>query len=380
MHPDLIEIGWTEEQWNRIVTTVTEEAQKARVATQLLSVSGPEEPKTVAVPRFALRVQPNPVIVGTAPVDRLMVESDPDLYLQSIAVNVQLRNREVGDPELKAALVMFRRAANLIVRLEDALVFQGRKTGNLTPHELGIAPGVAFGVNIADVGVATIEGTIPATGIQGIFPHIKVPRPRRCLTRIVRGIDGQALVSRIIQAIEALEERMRLGPFACVLGHELFAALCDPTPSMVLPRDRILPFLQGPLLRSSVVPPDFGAVISLSGSPLEMVVATDLNVRFLQTTLEPRFAFRVSERVALRIEDELAIQVLASGESSSEEKSVVPRTNGPRIENYVEDAFFKDEKKTEATSLATTDPSRGDRASQNPRKQTSNPPHSNTGG
>jgi uncharacterized linocin/CFP29 family protein len=373
MHPDLIEIGWTEEQWNRIVTTVTEEAQKARVATQLLSVSGPEESKTVAVPRFALGRQPNPVRVGASPAERLFVESDPDLYLQSIAVNVQLRTREVGDPELKAALVMFRRAANLIVRLEDALVFQGRKTGNGTPHELGLAPGASFGVS--DVGVATIEGKIPATGIGGIFPHITIPRPLRCLTKIVRGLNGQALVTRIIEAIEALETRMRLGPFACVLGHELFAAICDPTASMVLPRDRILPFLQGPLLRSSAVPPDFGAVISLSGSPLEMVVATDLNVRFLQTTLEPRFAFRVSERVALRIEDESAIQVLAP--APSDEKRVEPHSQGPSIPHYAQEAFSKEEGEDTAAP-ARSDVGRSERESQTPPKQPSKPPHSNT--
>jgi predicted GIY-YIG superfamily endonuclease len=31
MHSDLVELGWTEEHFNRIDAVVTEEAQKARV-------------------------------------------------------------------------------------------------------------------------------------------------------------------------------------------------------------------------------------------------------------------------------------------------------------------------------------------------------------
>lgn len=316
MHSDLVEIGWTEEQWNRIVTAVTEEAQKGRVAAQLLSVSGPEAATTVAVPQYALQHEKNlvPPNTGLYPPDRLTVDSDPTVYLQTIAVNVQLRTRDVGDPELKAALVMFRRAANLIVRLEDAMIFQGRKEGNDTPYDIGLMKGRAIGISsLPDAEVATLHGRIPEGGLRGIFPHHDAPKqpPAAALTKLAVGVSGEDLVQKIIDGIQALESRMRLGPFACVLGHDLFSAICKPTDSMVLPRDRILPFLQGPLARSSTVPPGFGAVIALSGSPIEIVVATDLNVRFLQTTLEPRFVFRVSERVALRLEDDLAIQVLA---------------------------------------------------------------------
>jgi hypothetical protein len=52
-------------------------------------------------------------------------------------------------------------------------------------------------------------------------------------------------------------------------------------------------------------------VVALSGNPIEIVVACDIGVRFLQTTLEPRYVFRVSERVALRIKEFSAICLLA---------------------------------------------------------------------
>jgi hypothetical protein len=50
----------------------------------------------------------------------------------------------------------------------------------------------------------------------------------------------------------------------------------------------------------------------LAASLVELVVATDINVTYLQTTaaIEPRIVFRVSERIALRIKDPGAIAVI----------------------------------------------------------------------
>jgi len=88
------------------------------------------------------------------------------------------------------------------------------------------------------------------------------------------------------------------------------AAICTPTPSLVLPRDRILPFLQGPLVRASAIANGFGVVVALSANPVELLVASDIGVRFLLATEEPRYVFRVSERIALRIKEQSAIGIL----------------------------------------------------------------------
>ena len=63
-------------------------------------------------------------------------------------------------------------------------------------------------------------------------------------------------------------------------------------------------------MRASAIPNSEGVVVSLSGASLELVVASDLCVRFLQTTEEPRYVFRLSERVALRVREAHAIRVL----------------------------------------------------------------------
>jgi len=305
MDPALENIGWTEEQWNRVCSVVTEEAQKARVAAQILPVSGPEDANTIAVANFTLTDIPN-LAAAQPPARRLRVDSDPTLFLTTLAVNVQLRGVEVAAPDLAAALAMFRRAANYIARLEDALIFLGRSDPR-TPPLMRFGLGLGRPAGIPDVVRITGDGDV-----GGIFqPLPALPNGRLQPQPVVPPVlPPERLVSKVIAAIGNLEGNGQLGPFACVLGQELFNDSCTPTAALVLPRDRILPFLQGPLVRSTTILPNWGAVIALSGNPIEIVVASDIHVQFLQATLEPRYVFRVSERIALRVKEDNAIALL----------------------------------------------------------------------
>jgi uncharacterized linocin/CFP29 family protein len=300
MHSDLVELGWTEEHYNRILGVVTEEAQKARVAAQMITAVGPEEGRTVAVPPFALSTQRSPrQVPARTPRERLWVDSDPTLFLSNIAVNVHLRRREAADPDLSAALVMFRRAANYIARVEDALVFNGRPGPSRRPP---------FGVG----GIPNVFQIRGGGAPDGLFPFLG-PAGRRTYVSVLAaggGTLGNRVVTAIIQAINALDASGQVGPYACALSSEFFEAICTPAPTLVLPRDRILPFLQGPLLRSSAIFPYYGVVVALSGNPVELVVASDMHLSFLQMTEEARLVFRVSERVALRIKEDAAIAIL----------------------------------------------------------------------
>jgi uncharacterized linocin/CFP29 family protein len=118
------------------------------------------------------------------------------------------------------------------------------------------------------------------------------------------------LVAGVLNAISALQGAGHFGSYACVLGDNLFAQACSPTGSLILPRDRLLPFLDGQLHRSSTIPPNYGVVVALSGAPIELVVASEIKVRFLHQNAEPRFVFRVAEKIALRIKELSAIAVL----------------------------------------------------------------------
>ena len=326
MHSDLVELGWTEEQWNRIRGAVTEEAQKARVAAQMLPVVGPEDPSTTAVPQFWLFDEPQP---QPPPPRRLDVASQPNLPLTTIAVNVAIHSREAADPNLTAALGKFRRAANYVARIEDALVFNGRPGPGLPPPipMLGGIPAVF-----------TVHGDGAPDGLMPLFPP-PPPPPFPAAVGLRAPIAvwgprvgpvgavpiGQQIIDAIVQAINALDAAGQLGPYACALSPGLFAEICRPNQNLVLPRDRILPFLQGPLLRSNSIfevvfrVPRLGAVnvgngvvVALSANPIELVVASDIDVRYLQTSEEPRLVFRVSERVALRIKEYSAIATLTA--------------------------------------------------------------------
>jgi hypothetical protein len=121
------------------------------------------------------------------------------------------------------------------------------------------------------------------------------------------------LVTAVSDAIGQLEGNGHFGPFAVVLDQNFFLAVQTPDlASLVLPQDRIIPFLGGgSLLRSSTLPENSGVVVALGGAPIELVVASDVSLQFLQLTAEPRFVFRVSEKIALRIKEANAIATLA---------------------------------------------------------------------
>ncbi len=56
---------------------------------------------------------------------RLSIDDRDTIRLATLQVVVAVRNAQMADPELASALALFRRAANVIARLEDAVVFRG---------------------------------------------------------------------------------------------------------------------------------------------------------------------------------------------------------------------------------------------------------------
>jgi len=297
MHSDLVELGWSEEHLRRIEAVVSEEAQKARVGAQILGLAGPVDSATTAIPRYRLTPQPNPLPNPPFAPERLTVSSEPDLYFTRIAVNVHLRMQEAAEPSLQAALTMFRRAANYVARIEDALIFNGRPGPDQPPVGIGGIPNVY---------------TVSGEGIvDGLMPFNPRARGRVFIQLPVRGgAAGDLVVAAVIRAINTLDQAGQLGPYACAFAPDLFEAICTPNANLVMPRDRILPFLQGPLVRASALADGFGVVIALSANPIELVVGSDIGVRFLQTNEQPRLVFQVYERVALRIKEIAAIAIL----------------------------------------------------------------------
>jgi len=271
---------WTDEQWSLVRQAVAEEMRAARVAGNVLPTVGPLEPEASVVPKLGL-VQP-----GQSPsnVVGLSVDDGDTLTLTTLQVKVFLRQGQVADQNLAAPLLLFRRAANVLARVEDEIVFKGQPGPGTLPNG-SAAQGVAevLGGTKTD-GVGVIAGQ-PAT--------------------------GERLVAAVSNAIGILERRFQTGPFACVLGANYFLAVQTPNNSLTLPQDRILPFLNGgPLVRSSALEDNAGLVFALGGAPIDLVIATDASVEFLQQTADGWFLFRVYEKMVLRVKDETAVQHL----------------------------------------------------------------------
>jgi len=274
------QVPWTDEQWARVNQVIQEEANRARVAATFLPLYGPLPPDADFVRREAIGYE------APDKSARLTIDDTDIIKLPTLQVKVFLRGAQMADPNLTSALQIFRRAANLLARLEDALVFRGQTEPSKTPEGAPLP-------KICEVlGGDTSKGLIECAKEDPVAKD-----------------DAESLVRAISKSIGDLEAKGHFGPFAVALGQDLFLTAQTPNDkSLVLPQDRIIPFLGGgALVRSSTLPVGQGVVVALGGAPVELVVATDVSLNFLQVTPDPSFVFRVYEKIALRIKEPDAI-------------------------------------------------------------------------
>ena len=293
------QVQWTDEQWTRIHQVIQEEATRARVAASFMPLYGPLSPETDFVRRELISYQPWPA-GQPPPANRIAIDDRNVSQLATLQVRLRVRGAQMADPELTSVLALFRRAANVLARLEDAVVFNG----------LVRDPAIAGRFAPPPAGVAGLGGIWEITGgevLRGLLD------PANLLIRVVPPLPrARGLVRAVSRAIGHLEANGHFGPFAVVLDQALFTIAQTPDPnSLVLPQDRIIPFLSGgSLLRSSTLPMGSGVVVALGGAPVELVVAKDMCLEFLQLTHEPEFIFRVCEKMVLRIKQPTAIITL----------------------------------------------------------------------
>jgi uncharacterized linocin/CFP29 family protein len=272
------EPNWSDAQWQKVKGAVKDSFDKASVASAFLDCYGPLSGSAETVRNERLIDQ------GRGRGITISLDGDHDganLKLVNLTVNVELSSEQVAEESLSNAILAFRRAANILAQEEDRVVFGGHDRGDANSSL--VASRIRPQKGLADM---------PA---RQQFRDVKLTTPDQ----------GQALVSAVVAAIERLEDRSNAGPFACVLGNQLFNAAYAPTDSLVLPADRITPLLKGgPLLRSGQMNSSTGIVVSLAGNAIDLVIATPPTVQFLHRTADAKFRFRVYERFALRIRDE----------------------------------------------------------------------------
>ena len=308
MPPANPQVPWTEEQWTRVETLVQQEAGRARVAATFLPLYGPLPPDADFVAADSIQYVPQ----GDKKHQRMTIDDVHTVRLATLQVRVFLRGAQMADPDMTSVLALFRRAANVLARLEDAVVFNGLEGTNQGP-----AHGVEGLPAIWDVlGGQRHRGLLRTAGSELADPLSELEPKPVVLKGNTPAALGEDAVGKISEAIGRLEARGHFGPFALVLDQAFFTAVQTPNKdSLVLPQDRILPFLGegGSLLRSSTLPGNSGVVVALGGAPVELVVATDVTCGFLQVTPDPMYVFRVYEKMVLRIKEPGAIVSLAKG-------------------------------------------------------------------
>jgi uncharacterized linocin/CFP29 family protein len=319
MAQDNSQVSWTDEQWARVNQVIQEEAGRARVAANFLPLYGPLPPSTDFVRDEAISYPP--LTAGGGP-HRIAIADTDTIKLPTLQVKVYLRGAQMADPEMTSALASFRRAANVLARLEDAVIFNGQSAPG------GDGKSNAKGA-LGDLPtIWDILGGQDNGGLLGPDSTGPEPTTRAHVAIHLDGVnDGQNLVQAVSGAIGDLESKGHFGPFAVVLDQKFFLIAQTPSNSLVLPQDRIIPFLGGgSLLRSSTLPEHRGIVVALGGAAVELVVATDMSVQFLQATTDPMLVFRVFEKVVLRIKERAAIIALTLERAAQQEP---PEGNRP---------------------------------------------------
>ena len=296
MADDASQLAWTSQQWADLRAAALDSARSARVASTFLPLVGPLSADQTTVPANWMNTTSLGAPQRGEAENRLEVRSGKTLHLVTISCNVYLRGAEVADPELSVAKAMVRRAAEVLGRLEDAIVFHGSPADGddflrfPTTHEPVVRP-LIYRIT----GGHDLTGLLhaPDKSAQDMIVDVEPD-----------GKEKSPIVDAIVAAIQKLEARGHFGPFAVVLGHKLFSRATTPTGSLVLPTDRIAEFLDGRrVMRSGTLAPAEGVVVALGGQPIELVLARDIDIAFLQVTVEPRYVLRVFERFVLRIKE-----------------------------------------------------------------------------
>jgi uncharacterized linocin/CFP29 family protein len=291
-------LGWSDAQWETVNNAVAEAFAKASVAAAFLPCYGP-------LPASAEYVRDEQLSAGDDGA-KVLVTDDQTVKLFNLTVKVELSREQVSDDALSTALLAFRRAANILAQVEDEIVFNGYSKKGDTDKVTNARMRDALRVDA----VSDRAQKIAVSGPESARGLARAPLPTDVPfvgppghTVKDQQEKGEIVVVAVARAISFLERHSHPGPFACVLGEDLFVAVHTPSDGLVLPADRITPLLNGPLLRSGQMRPDAGIVVSFASGSIDIVVATAPRVQFLQVKEDAKSLFRVYERFILRIKD-----------------------------------------------------------------------------
>ena len=143
MTTDNPQVPWTDEQCSRVNQIIQDEASRARVAATFLPLIGPLSGDTDFVRRQEINYPP---AIQQPPLEQIGINDRNIRQLATLQVRVPVRGAQMADPEMTSVLALFRRAANVLARLEDAVAFRGLLPDPAIPNRVSPPPQAVAGL------------------------------------------------------------------------------------------------------------------------------------------------------------------------------------------------------------------------------------------
>jgi uncharacterized linocin/CFP29 family protein len=270
--PETEALGWSQDIWDRLDEAVSSESKRSSIASTILPLVGPL-PSAVTVPGDVIDA------------DRLAIAEHLTRPIVELSAEFTLTTAQVaGEASLLTATSLATRAANLLAQAEDTLIFQG-DAGNKLP-----------------VFTFVSQRQLAGDGLVASAPEEIVVQP------IAANHYGERTFAAVAEGCAHLQAKGQYGPYALALQDAVYADTFAPLPgTLVSPADRIKPLVTQGYVGSGALPPSIGILLSVGGNTIDLVLARDAAVFFMNVDSAGLSHFRVWERFALRIKDNTAL-------------------------------------------------------------------------
>jgi hypothetical protein len=301
---------WTQDIWDAINKAAADEHQRTAIAAQFLTPPVPDDTMAGTVPH-------DTVIVGDD--GALSVDESENRTVVEISVQFRVRSTQVdNEAKLKTAESLTTRAANLLARGEDLIIFQG----------LAALQDPLF----TSKSIQLINPKNPKHGANGVDSFIFENNPQTIEVAPVESnpnptlsIYGENTYAAVAKAY-ALLQQSHYGRQALVLPSTIYAdTYASRSTTLDIPAitaDRIkgligpqvygtstLPGLSDPSSAKKVSPsPAKGVLTAIEGNTVDLVVQMAPTVACVtQDQASGDYIFKVYERFAFRLKDPKAV-------------------------------------------------------------------------
>jgi Encapsulating protein for peroxidase len=289
---------WTQDIWDAMSKAVTDEHQRTTVAAQFLSPPVPDDTMNGTVAA-------DTAFVGDDGI--LSVDESENRSIVEIAVQFRLREAQVdNETKMKTAESLATKAANLLARGEDLIIFQG-----LAALQDPLFKSKSVVLLNPKHGNSPVDSFLFAGNTQTITVEPAEPNSDPTLS-----IFGENTYAAVAKGYALLQEH-HYGRQALVLPTTIYAdTYATRTTTLDIPAitaDRIKGLI-GDFYGTSTLPalndssPAKGVLIARDGNTTDLVVQMAPTVAVVtQDSTSGDFVFKVYERFALRLKDPLAV-------------------------------------------------------------------------